>query len=171
METHQFIDQEEAPKRRPVFLTVLGILTFVSTGFGVLGLLLSLVNGPSSDDEVERVVAQSMTSVNELREMGATYMADQMEKIARMNIYINENFYPMLMANFVTLVFGIGGVILMWRGRKLGFHSYIIYNLLSILGIYVTVPAAEVPSLMIILGVIFSAIFIFMYSRNLKWMK
>lgn len=171
METHQFIDQEEAPKKRPVFLTVLGILTLVSTGFGIIGVLFSLASGPSSNDEVEKMVAQSMTTVTELREMGATYMADQMEKIARMNIYINENFYPMVMANFVTLLFGIGGVILMWRGRRLGFHSYIIYNILSIIGIYVTVPAAEVPSLMIIMGVIFSAVFIFMYSRNLKWMK
>lgn len=171
METHQFIDQEEAPKKRPVFLTVLGILTLVSTGLGMLSVLISPVQGPSSSDEVEKVVAQSMQSVNELRDMGATYMADQMEKIARMNIYINENFYMMLMANFVTLLFGIGGVILMWRGRRLGFHSYIIYNILSILGIYVTVPAEDVPSLMIIMGVIFSSIFIFMYSRNLKWMK
>lgn len=170
METHQFIDQEE-PKRRPVFLTVLGILTFVSTGLSVIGLLFSLLTGPQSDDVIENEVAKGMTSVEELRDMGATYMADQMEKIIRLPIYTNEHFYLLQMANFVTLFFGIAGVILMWRGRKIGFHSYIIYSILAVLSVYVAVPVNEVPSLMIILGVIFSALFIFMYSRNLKWMK
>lgn len=170
MET--FGEVEIEPKRkRPVFLTVLCILTFISTGLSMLGLVFSLLAGPMSDDEVETIMAKGMVQVNELRDQGMTYMADQMEKINNIQSYTNQSHYLVLGVNFCAIVLGFAGALLMWKGNKLGFHSYILYNIVSILSMYVAVPVNEVPTLVIILGVIFSSIFIFMYSRNLKWLN
>lgn len=164
-------EEVEPRKKRPVFLTVLCILTFISTGLAMLGFVFSLLVGPMSEDDLETITANGMVQVNELRDQGMTYMADQMEKINNIQSFTNQSHYLVLGVNFCAIVLGFAGALLMWRGNKLGFHSYILYNIISILSIYVAVPVNEVPTLMIILGVIFSVIFIFMYSRNLKWLK
>lgn len=170
METFEPINTNE-PAKRPVFLSVLCILTFISTGFAILAFLFSLASGPVSQDQLEKEVAQGMVAVNQMRDMDADYLADQMEKIYHTIEYTNKAHYAVLAVNFVAIVLGFGGTVLMWRGRKIGFHSYILYNIVSILSIYVAVPASQVPTIVVISGVIFSMLFIFMYSRNLHWLK
>jgi len=165
------IDQIEQPKKRPVFLTVLCILTLVSTGFSTLGLVASLAMGPQTPDELEKTTAEGMILVNQLNDAGSHYMADQMEKLIHSSSYTNDVFYIVLSVNFLTVFLGLGGAILMLRGRKLGFHSYILYSIVSILSIYIAIPVSEVPTFIIVFGIIFSGLFIFMYSRNLHWLK
>jgi len=159
------------PAKRPVFLTVLCILTFVTSGFSLIGLITSAVSGPASPDELEQSMAVAMQSVNQLRDMGADNAADLFEKVFHWTEYMNQSFYLMLLVNCITFALGLGGALLMWSGRKIGFHSYILYNILGTASIYFAVPASEVPTVIIILQVVFSLIFIFMYSRNLHWMK
>lgn len=165
------INQVEQPKKRPVFLTVLCILTLVSTGFSVLGLIANLAMGPQSPDELEKSTAEGMVMVNQLNDTGSHFMADQIEKLIHSGSYTNDSFYLILSVNFLTVALGLGGAILMLRGRKLGFHSYILYSILSILSIYIAIPVSEVPTFIILFGIIFSGLFIFMYSRNLHWLK
>jgi hypothetical protein len=73
--------------------------------------------------------------------------------------------------NFGAYAIGLNGVIFMLKGRKLGFHLYIVYNLIALISIYASAPASEIPSFYFILFGIISSVFIFMFSRNLKFMK
>ena len=168
METYE--TQQEAPKR-PVFLTVLCILTFVTSGFSFIGLLFNGIKGPMSANELELSQSGMQEMIDQLRSDNMDGMADMMEKISAMTAYTNEAFYTIFMLNILTFLLGLFGAILMWQGRKLGFHLYIIYNIIAILTVYVVVPVNEVPSFITILNVIISAAFIFMYSRNLHWLK
>jgi hypothetical protein len=161
----------EGRAKRPVFLTVLCILTFIMCGMSFLGLLSNAFGGKLSADEVEEATAGLYEFANAARDQGMAWAADFYEKTARMMVYTNDAHYLMLFMNFLTLALGLSGALLMWNGRKTGFHAYILYNLVGILSVYVAVPVAEVSSFMVVTQVILSAAFIFMYSRNLGWMK
>ncbi len=134
-------------------------------------MLFNGIKGPLSENQLEASQAEMETMTNQLRSDNMDGMADMMEKISAMTAYSNESFYTIYMLNILTFLLGLFGAILMWQGRKIGFHLYIIYNIVAILTIYAVVPVNEVPSFITIFNVIISAVFIFMYSRNLHWMK
>ncbi len=169
MDTIDNINQEEP---RPRFLTVLCILTFIATGLSlVTGLFNLLVTGRQSEEQMINAKVAMSESINEMRDMGMTSFVDLMEKIQRMSVEVNDNFYFAGIFGLVLTVIGLYSAIRMWKGSKLGFHIYIVYNLLAIGGIYLYVSAANIPTVFVVFNVILSGIFILMYSRNLKWMK
>ena len=149
------MEEIESRKKRPVFLLVLCILSFVSTGFNFLGNFINIFKGPISQKELNEMLAESSQLISFLDKSGNS---------------TNDNFYIHTLVLFITFGLGLFSVFRMYQGYKNGFHMYIIYNLISIVSIYISVPPSEVPSIIIIFSVIFSAFFIFLYSRNLYWM-
>lgn len=164
------IDQESTEKR-PTFLKVLCILSFISTGMGLVSGFFNLFGGPASEDEMLEEKVELMKSVNELNSMGMDGMADLLVKIQAMSEDINENFYFASIIALITVGIGFYGVLKMWQGFKVGFHLYIVYCLLSIGALYFYVSPSNIPSMIVIFNLLFAALFIFMYSRNLDWMK
>jgi hypothetical protein len=161
----------EEQKKRPVFLTVLAILSFISIGFGLLGNVMGLIAGPMSAAEMEQVTSTSMKIIESMDQGGANNFSDTFAMAFRMENYKNLNFYPDKLITILGFVLGLFGVINMMKGNKNGFHMYIIYNLISIATIYVSVPPSEVPGFFIVVNVLFSGLFVLLYSRNLHWMK
>jgi len=168
METY---NNPQLSEKRPVFLTVLCILTLVSCGFSFFGLLINLMQGPASIEALEAAETALLQVANDARAQNMGAAAEMMEKVAAFGFYTNEKFYTVLSMNALSTGLGLGGAILMLRRRKIGFHSYILYNIVAIVTIYMAVPVKEVPAILTIVNVIISAIFIFMYSRNLKWLR
>ena len=93
------------------------------------------------------------------------------EKIQRMSVEVNDNFYFVSAFGLILTILGLYSALKMWKGSKIGFHLYIIYNLLSIGGIYLYVTPANIPTVFVVFNVVLSGIFILMYLRNLKWLK
>lgn len=164
-------NEQEIKQKRPVFLTVLGILSFITIGFGLLGNVTGLFSGPLSEAEMEQVMNQALKSLEPLNASGMNEMSSSFELIFRTQVYINANFYIHTLITIASLAIGLSGVIFMFQAKKNGFHLYIIYNLINVSSIYLSVPASEVPSIIVISNLIFSALFVFLYSRNLHWMK
>lgn len=167
MENQEFNQQQE---KRPTFLTVLSVFSFISIGFGLLGTLLGLISGKMSSEQMEQVKIEAARQVESLQSTGMEDFSQLFEQIFRINEYINNNFYVHNLVSLLSLLVGLFGVLFMLRAQKKGFHMYIIYNILNLLLVYVSVPANEVPSFMTISNLIFSGLFVFLYSRNLKWM-
>jgi len=165
------IDKIEQPKKRPVFLTVLGILTFINSGIGLFGALISFLTGPASRDDIEDYMALNMRSIDKIRGEGMDGFADTMQKMINSIQYSNNAHVLSTTLNFGVSALAIIGVILMFRRNKIGFHLYIIGCLLRICSFYFYMPVAEVPGLMVGYFIFTSLLFIFMYSRNLKWLK
>ncbi len=165
--------EELQPKeeKRPTLLTVLCILTFVSIGINMLTLLVQLVAGPSSEEEILAERVELSRAISQMQDAGMDGVAQMMEQFMAMTAQIQENFYFAMAISLVTYVVGFFGVLKMFQGEKIGFHLYIVYNLLSIGGIYLYVSPNNIPSMSIIFGLILSGAFIFMYSRNLSWLK
>ena len=168
-DTLDTLHEENQP--RPKFLTVLCILTFIATGFNlVAGLINLVITGKQSEEAMLEMKVQYAESISGLRDLGMLGLVEMMEKLDRMTTEINENFYMAAIISLLTVGIGLYAALKMWKGFKIGFHIYIVYNLLAIAGIYIYVSPGNIPSLLVIINVALSAIFVFMYSRNLHWM-
>jgi hypothetical protein len=165
------IENQKEPIKRPVFLVVLSVFSLISISSGLLSSILGLISGPMQDYQVDEIIGQNMAGVTQLQEMGEVYWSEITLKILNLIKYTNENFYMDRLINFGAYAIGLNGVIFMLKGRKLGFHLYIVYNLIALISIYASAPASEIPSFYFILFGIISSVFIFMFSRNLKFMK
>jgi hypothetical protein len=173
METVEYSEQQglETPKR-PTFLTVLVILTWLSVGMMIMTNFTGLVSGPLGEEELLEQEVKAAESIVELREAGQDSFVQFIEIGLERNRYLHEKvFYQ---ANIVTLILAILGAVaawFMWNGRKLGFHLYIIYSLLSVVQSYFIYTMDLIIQTEIYLNLALSAVFVFMYSRNLHWMK
>jgi hypothetical protein len=164
-------NQQQQNLKRPVLLTVLAILSFITISFGLIGNFLNLFSGPLSAEEMDLVITNSKKILEPFSNTGMSDMTEIFDKTFQMQVYINSNFYMHTLFTLAGLATGFYGVRQMLQAKKIGFHYYIIYNLLSLVSIYVSVPTTEVPSFIIISNVIFSGLFIFLYSINLSWMQ
>lgn len=169
METFDEVNRQ--PEKRPVFLTVTGILTFVNSGFGVISSLMGYFSGPASPDKIENLTAQNMAQIATIRDQGMPGMADAMETMVRSVEYTNEAHYLATTLNLCVYVLAIAGALMMLRGQRVGLHFYIISCLLRIGSFYMYIPAADVSGILVGYFTFTSALFILFYSLNRKWMR
>lgn len=167
------IDEEINPNetKRPVFLLVLCILSFVSIGWSLLTAIVSLFTGPASEETMIETKVEFTKQINQMNELGSEWGADIFRKLIHITEATNTAHYSFTMTTIVILIIGALGVFWMLKRKKLGFHLYIIYSLLSAVQLYFFVNAAYVPTFLVIFSAVFSGIFILLYSLNLKWMK
>lgn len=166
----QSIDRKEEPKR-PTFLKVLCILSFISIGMSGIVSLFTTLGGPDSEETVLENRAQLFESTAEMRATGMNDVADIFEQLQRMNESLNDHFYAVSLVSILVLIIGFVGVLFMWQGKRIGFHLYILYSLFSIGNLYLFVSPADIPTFAVIWNLLISGIFILMYSRNLAWMN
>jgi hypothetical protein len=96
------------------------------------------------------------------------YIIDQMEGVTD-NMF--KHFQQYNSFQFLILVLGLTGVILMYRGKKLGFHFYILYSLGLVVLPYFFNPITGIPTILTIVGIIYGGVWVWLYSRNLNWLK
>jgi hypothetical protein len=72
---------------------------------------------------------------------------------------------------FMVLALGLTGVILMYKRKKLGFHFYIIYSLGLVVLPYLFNPITGIPTILTVVGILYGAFWVFLYSRNLQWLQ
>lgn len=161
---------EERPKR-PVFLLILCILSFVWIGFGVLQGITAIADGPNTDQQIEQAKGDLDRQVEELEKQGITEWTPTFDKLKHMVIVMNDNFYAVQALAYLIYAIGLTAVIMMLRGRKLGFHLYIVYSLLSICDYYFFISPAMIPTLVIGFSAFFGILFVGLYAINLKWMR
>ncbi|MNU95090.1 hypothetical protein D3C71_850960 [compost metagenome] len=164
-------EPQEEPVKRPVLLTVLCILSFIVVGFALLNVLLSLLGGEPSAEVIEKTYNQMMQLASDNRDQNVVLMADILEQMAEVSSYQQHNYWLVLLVNAATSGTGFAGVLMMFKGRKLGFHLYIIYSLLSFGGIFLIYPPHMDQLSPAIMSLAFSGVFIFLYALNLKWMN
>ncbi|MCX6295741.1 MAG: hypothetical protein NTX97_06685 [Bacteroidetes bacterium] len=139
-------DNMETPKRS-VFLTVLCILTFISSGIAVF---VSLIVPPIAESLVEVIQQQPGFDA---------------EKQAALITILNAGWTYHLSAAVCSAI-SLAGAIMMWKLLKNGFHFYTLSNILLTL-----LPTLIIGSPFNILELIFPSIFIFSYALNLRFMK
>ena len=164
------LENAEQPTKAPTFLIVLVILTLLNTGLALLGGVFSLVVGKPSEKEILASKVQMAKSIVELKKVNFEYFVDVFTKMEAINDAMYANFIMFnLLAVFIAGI-GAASAFMMLKRMKLGFHAYIVYSFLSILSVYAFVAPVNVPSILILTNAIFAGLFVFLYSRNLKWL-
>ena len=139
--------------KRPVFLTVLCILSFIAAGLAILGYitLIGLMGAAS-------VAVSGMEGMSS--EMGAA-MSEAISTGPSMGMT-----WAYIIVGFVTVIVSLFGVIKMWKLQKSGFMLYVGATVVSL--IMTIVYSGFAASIM---GLVFSALFIVLYGLNLKHLK
>lgn len=168
----EVLEQEDRREKRPVFLTVLGILSFVNIGWSLISNLFSLFRGPMNEDEMELYKVQVTKSINEIKGTGGMeWFEDLMRSTIDMVESTNAHHTMNVLSGMLILLIGLAGVVFMLKGRKIGFHVYIIYSFIASVQIYLFVAPSLLSNAIVIMGLLLSGIFVLLYGLNLKWMR
>ncbi len=133
----------KSPKR-PQLLSILCILTFIGSGFGVFGFLMVAINFEATIEALKVLYAE-MPEAN----------------------FILEAPRDFFLVSFLLSAFSLLGAVMMWNLRKIGFHIYTSSQL-----IYLVVPliyfGGETNPLF---NIMLTALFVYLYARNLPFMR
>ena len=165
------IQNSNKVEERPVFLKVLCILSYIGIGFTIVPNLVRLLIGPYSEEEMLQQKVLMTQLIEKMEEIGSDFGVTSYKKMIVMTENLNTHFYTSTLLIIVGALIGLYGVISMWKRKKMGFHFYIVYSILAIAQIYFFVSPVYIPTFILVWNVFFSGLFVFMYSRNLKWMK
>jgi hypothetical protein len=170
MEYNQLENNQEAEKR-PTFLLVLCILTFVNTGITILSGILGMIAGPPSPEEVKESNVQMAETISQLEKVNLDYWVDVIKRIQLMTESMYANFVAYNAVSVFVAIVGVTAAIMMFKGKKLGFHVYIGYSFLYVLQGYLFISASVIPSFIVIINVLIAGLFVLLYSRNLSWLN
>lgn len=162
---------EETNKvQRPVFLTVLCILTFIGSGWGILGNLYSVFTFGDINTSV-----QIEKYTNMVGDMGQSGGGEFMESFLNSSIEAMQiqatHAREIAIINLVLNLISILGAVQMFYLRRPGFYLYVAAQVLLL---FVT-PYFTGFSMVVAMGMAAAAfvtlIFIILYAVNLKYLK
>lgn len=159
-------------RTRPTFLTVLCILTFIGSGWGIISGFTSYASANLTAGLTQTAMedAQRELENQEISNSG-TAMANQM--LAGMSDVLNpENIRKNAMFSIVSCVFTLLGAILMFRLSKTGFWLYILGTLIGIVAPFVVYGPSNFVTIISSSAIAFFGIlFVVLYGLNLKHLK
>jgi len=169
MEYNQLENNEQ--EKRPNFILVLCVLTFVYTGLTILGGISGIISGAPSKEEIKNESVGMAESIQQLEKLNLDYWVDVIKRIQLMTEAMYANFVAYNIVSILVAMTGVAGAALMLKGRKLGFHVYIGYSFIFVLQGYLFISAAVIPAFIIIVNLMVAGLFVLLYSRNMKWLN
>ncbi len=159
-------------KKRPQFLTVLCILTFLGSGFGLINALTNYVNADVLVEFAKEAIDQSKDKVaNELEPGKGKKLAEQMISGASAMTSpekLKQNYLLTIISNLITL----GGALMMFRQKRVGFWIYVVGMVVLVATPVVIFGAGNLLSLGLMIGfAVIGILFIVLYSFNLKHLR
>lgn len=151
-----------APAKRPQFLTVLCILTYIGVGIGLIGSVMGYMA-----TQAAAAMMGGMESMGSAEGMSA--MPGMEDAMATANAAFQ----------YATMILGIGvlgsilcfvGAMMMWKQKKTGFYIYVVGEIVPPIVSVVLLGMTGMGALGM-LGFILPIAFIVMYGLNLKHMS
>ena len=164
-------EKQQCVRLRPVFLTVLCILTFIGSGWGILSNLFSIFTADMLNDNYIQM-EQYSTLMGEVEDKGlpsfwANFLTSSMEMAQVAMVYAREIATMQLVLSIVSLV----GAILMFRLRRVGFYLYAAAQILMLFVFPYFAGFSSVVIVSLFGSALFTVFFIAMYAVNLKHMS
>lgn len=163
-------EEQQNKLQRPTFLLVLCILTFIGSGWGVLSNLFSIFTAGMMNGSMQ--MEQYSTMVGDMDNSGASsfmsgFLNSSMEVLKVTAAHAREIAVMQLVLSIISLL----GAILMFQLRRLGFYLYVAAQILALF----VLPYFAGFSTLIVIGMVWSAfisaVFIILYSLNLKYLR
>ena len=157
-----------SPKKRPDFLTVICILTFIGSGFGIINNVTNYLNADVLTEMGKQAIDQTREKVESESSGEGKKLADQMMSGASAMMdkkKLKQNYLLTVLSNIMTLA----GALLMFRLRKSGYWLYVAGIVVLVATPVVIFGTGNLLSMSITM--LFAAIgilFIILYSLQLK---
>ena len=152
---------DETKKQRPVFLSVICILTFIGSGWGALSSLFSLIVGTSGNSF--DAMYSMMGSNPEMADM----MSSTMDYLQTTITYGTQISVIQLVLTIISLI----GAIMMFRLKRLGFYLYAAAQVVMLFVMPYFAGYSWIVLASFIVSAVFAALFIILYAVNLKHME
>lgn len=157
----------EAPKR-PQFLTVLCILTFIGSGIGVITSIMSYFAAKAAG-----AIAQGFSEgMNKLADGQGGQQMDA--AMASANASINATVKwgaTVAIIGIIGALICLFGAIMMWKQKKTGFYIYLIGEVAPAIASIALLGFGLLGGMGIAMSLVFPIAFIIMYGLNLKHMS
>jgi len=150
------------PKPRPVLLTVLCVLTFIGSGFGVFANLVAMFAAPFLEFLQPSMIEETFSHLG--NNPGDQFIKQALD----MGLLALDNFLAITLSKFIFYALSLVGAIMMFQMKKIGFYLYIIAQVgFLFIGPIFLGWNIFVSSAMFISG-FFSVLFIALYGINFK---
>jgi len=166
--------EEMTPNKvRPTFLTVICILTFIGSGWGIIS---GITNYVSADTVGETKVQMEEAMDDAMDDMDDAEMSEeQLEMVENIIGGFTESITPDNIRNgalvsIFSCLLTLAGAILMWNLNKKGFYLYILGIAILIVGM-VLVYGGLMGAITAVGSGFFGVVFIILYGVNLKEMN
>jgi len=165
--------EETLPAQRTTFLTVLCVLTFLGSAYGIFSGLTAFVTADKMVKEMSKNSAEQEKAKQELEQKkndpGSKFAIKMMDSVKGLT---REKLKQSAIAGVVANVFTIVGALLMWRLNRKGFYLYIVGIITSVAAPFVIFGSGNIMAVIgSVIPAFFGVIFIAMYAFNLKDMK
>ena len=156
------------PKERPGLLTVIGILSFIGLGYRILSGLLNASVGTITSSLVPFLndTFENEADLSEVPDSIRNIVQDIFDSLTKFLDNITGIYLTIVLLSLI----GLAGVIMMWQLKKTGFYIYTIARIFILLVPVIFIGYNIISMIWLSFGVIFAAIFIVLYSLNLKHM-
>ncbi|MFP5470775.1 MAG: hypothetical protein ACLGGV_04200 [Bacteroidia bacterium] len=163
------VQEQETPKQRPTFLTVLCILSWISAVWTVVSSSIAL---SSKDDSLEKL-EDEISNINEaanVEEMPSFFQSFMDSSLVTIQDSIN-NFMLINSSNLVLYLAQIFAVYLMFNLNKKGFWLYTFVQVALLIFPFSYMTLNTVFIITVLFAGLLTLAFIIMYATNLKHMK
>jgi hypothetical protein len=166
-----YAQNQPAIIQRPTLLTVLCILTFIGSGWGLISGVINIFTAKTVDTVA--LTDQMSTEMEKLNDSGAAgetatkIMEGTMDMVGK----AAENAIPLAIVSMIASALAIFGAYLMWNLSKKGFYIYVIAQIISLIGIFVLLGVNLISVMFIGLGGFLALVFVILYAVNLKYMR
>lgn len=164
----------EETTMRPTFLTVLCILTFLGSGWGIVDSVIDYFSAETAGDAIEMVEETMDDAMDEIddnddmSEKQKDFITNMMGGI--IESLTPENIRKSSIVNFLSCLLTLFGAILMWQLKRNGYFLYIAGIAIMVIGmavIFKGIIGLAAAGATAFIGVLF----IVLYGVNLKHMK
>ena len=162
-------EYEQKPVGRPTFLTVLCILTFIGSGWGIIGGAIQYFTA-STQAQSMAVVKKQATAERSDDDKGSQLAEKMVSSMS--NAFTEDNLKKAGLAAILGAAFCLAGAFMMWNLKKTGFYLYIVGTLVAIVSPFIIYGTNNLISIMSSIGVGFiGLVFIILYGVNVKHMR
>ena len=156
---------ERTPLERPVFLTVLCVLSFINGGMNIVFNIPSLFLSDFFENYVDfmKQIPAMKNDAPPILDMWMNNLTAMMERLA-------QNFTLITLSTILLALLSVTGVWLMWNLKKTGFLFYVTAQVLWTILPLIFLGGNIITVLSVFLGGIFTIAFIILYAIQLKHM-
>lgn len=166
----ELLQDYEQPAGRPVFITVLCILTFIGSGWGVISESIRYFTADSQAAAISRVKEKVNADLQKNKNAGGRSQFAQ--KMANSLTASPEKIKEGALSNAAAAILCLAGAFMMWQLKKKGFYLYVAGTLAGIISPFVIFGGTNLVAILssTIIGFV-GLIFVILYGVNLKYMK